>query len=393
VQAEHALPLLPRPLIISLRNTFRRKARMALTLVTLTLACAVFIAVMSARTSAYLMIDDMIRYWNFDVEAFFTHPYRLDRIEDETGQIPAVTRVETLNLEMVYRVRPDGTESRPLRLIAVAPDTEVLGPVMIQGRWLLPQDENAIVLNARVLQDEPDIKLGSQITLKAYGRETTWQVVGVYQVMSIWKTDAHVKYDYFSRLVNQPERATGIAIKTRQHDEQAQLQAVRALEERFKDAGIGVSLTYTTTTLRALARSISDVIILLLSTMAVLVAVVGGLGLTGTMSINVLERTREIGVMRAIGASDSAVRQIVMAEGIFIGLLSWLVGTILAYPLGKLLSDGLGMGFMGSPFRYEFSMGGAIACLVGVVVIAAVASLLPAWNASRLTVREVLAYE
>ncbi len=384
---------LPRPLMLSLRNAFRRKGRMALTLITLTLACAIFIAVMSARTSAYLMIDDMIRYWNFDIEIFFTDAYRLERIAKQVQQVPGVTGVETLNLDMVYRIRPDDTESRPLRLIAVAHDTEVLGPVIIQGRWLAPDDENAIVLNARVLQDEPDIHVGSQITLKTYGRETTWEVVGLYQVLSIWKTDAHVKYDYFSRLVNQPERASGIAIKTLRHDAESQLEAVKALEERFQANDIHVLLSYTTSMLRTLARGISDVVIILLSTMAVLVAVVGGLGLMGTMSINVLERTREIGVMRAIGASDGAVRQIVIAEGVFIGILSWLMGTALAYPLGKLLSDGLGMGFMGSPFPYEFSVSGAAICLVGVIGIAALASLWPAWNASRLTVREVLVYE
>jgi putative ABC transport system permease protein len=126
--------------------------------------------------------------------------------------------------------------------------------------------------------------------------------------------------------------------------------------------------------------------------MAALVATVGGLGLMGTMSINVLERTREIGVMRAIGASDGAVRGVVMAEGVFIGLLSWIIGTVMAVPLGKWFSDGLGIGFMGSPFPYEFSVQGALWCLLGVVVIAAAASAWPAWHASRLTVREVLAY-
>ena len=52
-------------------------------------------------------------------------------------------------------------------------------------------------------------------------------------------------------------------------------------------------------------------------------AVVGGLGLMGTMSINVLERTREIGVMRTIGAVDRAIRQTVIIEGLVIGLVTW----------------------------------------------------------------------
>ena len=58
---------------------------------------------------------------------------------------------------------------------------------------------------------------------------------------------------------------------------------------------------------------------------AALLAVVGGLGLAGTMSLNVLERTREIGVMRAVGGSDGSVRLIVVFEGLFVGILSWVL--------------------------------------------------------------------
>jgi putative ABC transport system permease protein len=127
--------------------------------------------------------------------------------------------------------------------------------------------------------------------------------------------------------------------------------------------------------------------------MAVLLAVVGGLGLMGTMSLNVLERTQEIGVMRAIGASDGAVRQVFMVEGILIGLISWLLGAGLALPLSKLLSDAVGLAFTKAPLSYTFSLNGVLLWFVVVVILAALASFLPARSASRLTVREVLAYE
>jgi putative ABC transport system permease protein len=113
----------------------------------------------------------------------------------------------------------------------------------------------------------------------------------------------------------------------------------------------------------------------------------------GTMSINVLERTREIGVMRAIGASNGAVRQVFIVEGVIIGLLSWLVGAILAYPISKLLSDTVGRQFLSTPLDYTFSIPGMLLWLGVVLLLSALTSFLPAWNASRLTVREVLAYE
>jgi putative ABC transport system permease protein len=127
--------------------------------------------------------------------------------------------------------------------------------------------------------------------------------------------------------------------------------------------------------------------------MAALLAVVGGLGLTTTMSINVLERIREIGVLRAIGASDGSVRLIVLAEGILIGWISFIFGSILALPVSRLLSDLVGNALLGSPLDYAFSYTGMIGWLIAISILGTVASLGPARSASRLTIREVLAYE
>ena len=134
-------------------------------------------------------------------------------------------------------------------------------------------------------------------------------------------------------------------------------------------------------------------IVVFLLIMAMLLAVVGGLGLMGTMSINVLERTREIGVMRAIGATDGAMLRIVMVEGILIGMLSWLIGALVALPLSKLMNEGVGVAFQAPGLSFTFSTQGVLLWLGIVVVLAGLASFLPAWNATRVTVRDVLSYE
>jgi putative ABC transport system permease protein len=113
----------------------------------------------------------------------------------------------------------------------------------------------------------------------------------------------------------------------------------------------------------------------------------------GTMSINVLERTREIGVLRAVGAPNKGVTRVFIREGIAIGLISWLFGAVLAYPLGKGLSDAVGIAVIGVPLNFSYSLSGLWAWLILVVILSAIASFIPARNASQLTVREVLAYE
>jgi putative ABC transport system permease protein len=89
--------------------------------------------------------------------------------------------------------------------------------------------------------------------------------------------------------------------------------------------------------------------------MAGLLALVGGLGLAGTMSLNVLERTREIGVLRALGASNGAVRKVVLFEGVVVGLISWILGTLVAFPFGHALVNAVGVAMLQTQMDVRFS--------------------------------------
>ena len=98
--------------------------------------------------------------------------------------------------------------------------------------------------------------------------------------------------------------------------------------------------------------------------------------------------------MRAIGASDTSVLRIVLLEGVIIGLLSWLHWwRSHRLPASKLLTETVGNALLQAPPSYVFSTAGAMIWLGIVLVLAAIASFLPAWNASRMTVQEVLSYE
>jgi putative ABC transport system permease protein len=387
-----ARQFLMRSLLLSLRNTFRSKGRLALTLITLTLGGAMFISVFSVNSSLTQTIDDLMGLYNFDSIIHFTRRYRAERIQQEASSVPGVAQIDYWLMTSGRRVRPDGSEGETIYMFAPRADSELVpGPGIVEGRWLLPDDENALVIDSTIHDEEPDINLGDDIVLKVEGRKTTFRVVGFSMGLMIPVAYAH--YPYIARATDNVGLADNALVATERHDEASIAQITQDLRAQLERNGMGVSLIASMATERAEAEAIFAAIVGLLMVMAVLLAVVGGLGLMGTMSINVLERTREIGVLRAIGAPNRGVAQVFILEGVMIGVLSWLLGTLLALPLSKLLSDGVGIPIMGAPLSFSFSMTGVLVWLIVVIILSAIASFVPARNASQLTVRETLAYE
>lgn len=177
------------------------------------------------------------------------------------------------------------------------------------------------------------------------------------------------------------------------HDGAAQATTLQAIEAALLSEELNVAAASRSEDRRQVLVDHLYIIVTLLMMMAMLVAAVGGLGLMSTMSLNVLERRREIGVMRAVGATSMKVLQVVLGEGFFIGLLSWALAILLSLPLTTLVSNISGETFIEAPLVIAYSWSGISLWLGIVVLLAAVASSLPALAATELPVNEVLAYE
>jgi putative ABC transport system permease protein len=384
--------ILSRPQLIALRNAFRRRGRVALTVITLILAGATFMAVLSLRASLDRTFDEAFKIENYDVEVTFDRPYRIERIQEEAMAVPGVVTAETWGSAAGRRKRADGTFGDNIRIAAPPAGTVMITPQLLEGRWLLPDDQNALVVNSEVLQNEKDLKVGDQVTLRIGGRENDWTIVGVTKGLFAQAT-AYTNYDYFSRVIRDVDQAGSVRVQTRLHSAAFQNDVARALEGHYDGIGMKVSSVSSIADVRSRAATGAQILVVFMVIMALLLAFVGGLGLMGTLSLNTLERTREIGVIRAIGASNGAVRSIVLLEGLVIGLASWAIAALVAYPFSWFLNDAVGKAFGGVAFSFSFSLVGVVMWLALIAVLSVVASLLPAWNASRLTVREVLAYE
>jgi putative ABC transport system permease protein len=386
------IQVLSRPLRLSLRNTFRRKGRLVFTLSTLTLSGAIFVGVFCVRDALTRALDDSLRYWNYNIVVNTSRTYSVEQLQRQALGVSGVIKAEAWGSDSAVRVFPDGHEGRSFEIIAPPAQTKLLNPIMLQGRWIKPEDTNAIVLNSDVTGENPDLKVGSTLKLKMNGHKTDWQVVGIVRGVLSGRI-AYMSFPAYGRAARQPGRASSVVVVTSQTGAEAETRIAKDLEDNFKRAGMPTSSSATTTSARATQEYQFGLLITFLVIMAILLAIVGGLGLMGTMSINVLERIREIGVMRAIGASDGALMRIIIGEGVFIGVLSWLLGVLGALVMAHYLDTAIGSLLLHEQIMDTFSPFGAGLWLVIVVVISALASFIPAWRAARLSVREVLSYE
>lgn len=202
-----------------------------------------------------------------------------------------------------------------------------------------------------------------------------------------------IEYNTYTRHVREPNRANAIILTLAPGTTADQRAISSAVEARFDQADIEVTSNFLISEEREEINAAFGIIVALLMVMTLVLATVGGLGLAGTMSLNVIERTREIGVMRAYGASSAAVFRIVILEGLLIGSISWVLSIGLSYPLGALLARSIGLSFMDYPLPAVVAPGGIAVWAALVIIISIVASVFPALRAVRLTVTEVLAYE
>jgi putative ABC transport system permease protein len=383
--------LIPRPMRLSLRNAFRRKTRLILTMFTLVLGGSMFIGVYNLWAAFDELIDSVSGYFLSDVTITFERYRRYDEVSSIALDFPGISDVEgwlTYSGELIT-TQDEGTG---ITLIAPPATSTIIEPLIASGRWLTPGDENAIVVSNHFLSEFPGTQVGDWLTIKLDDRETNWHIVGVYTITADFGYQ-YVNYEYLSQILGRPDQVYSLQVITDQHDPISQSIVAEELRALYEARGIQVDNAQTATEALASIQGVTYVVVYFMIVMAVLIAIVGGLGLMSTMSINVLERTREIGVMRAIGASNWAIQSIVIVEGVLIGLVSWMISILVAIPITGVLTYGVGVAIINVPLEPMFVARGIVVWLIFTLLLGTIASALPAAGASRLTVRDTLAYE
>jgi putative ABC transport system permease protein len=213
------------------------------------------------------------------------------------------------------------------------------------------------------------------------------------QFLGVTTPLAYANFEFVAGKTGLSDQATSYRIITESHDATSQQELARRIDSHLNAIGFAIQSVQSGYILQESAKQSVNILVVFLLIMAILTAFVGSIGLTGTMSINVLERTREIGVMRTIGAVDRVIMQAVIIEALVIGIITWILAIGLSFPISYLLLTIIGEAMMGSAMTLSFTPLGILLWLTVVIVLSIFASIVPARNAARLTINEVLAYE
>ncbi|MEM7028928.1 MAG: FtsX-like permease family protein [Chloroflexota bacterium] len=385
------------PKAMTLGNMVRRKGRLALTQMVLIMAGTLFLMVMSLATSINLTVDNDLGRRGYQTQLAFDGYQRIDRItklaHSSTGVADAeiwFTRPASL-LQEGQRVREAGVGAQ---LIGLPADSTMYRPLITAGRWLQPGDGQVVVINKDTAK-ENNLSVGDMITLNLgdLGKRQ-WQVIGLYQNLSIGPNpdNLYAPRETIYQATTKHDVGNRLLIRT-QHQSKGYVDTVtQQLIDLYDSNNREVVFDQSVFEDRQFFDNFFAQYIPMLMAPAIILAIVGGIGLMGALSISVVERTKEIGVMRAIGAKTPAIMGMLVSEGIIQGLISWLIAVPLSFVLAQPLAALMGQILFSVDLDYAYNVQAIIVWLIAILGIAVVASIIPARSATKISVRESLAY-
>jgi putative ABC transport system permease protein len=386
--------------LLIVANTFRNRRRVLIVEIALIAAGAIFMAVLGVSDATnFTYGDKLAAVHNFDVTLSFDETVRTGSLNNIVSTQSDITYAEGWLVDS-GKGRPasqiDGSVEDPrLTIFALPPTSDIYRPQIESGRWLEGEETSQVVVHERLAQ-EAGWKPGDKIILSgANDREATFEIVGtlfdpasnsaVYLPLAVWQRESGA-FDEVNTVWAQT--AAGA-------DSAAVAEFLTASLEGQR-ISVAPRSALGATTLAQITEDLGggfDIILRLLAIMSVVIALVGGVGLSGVLTLSVLERRREIGVLRSIGASSWQVIRLFVGEGLILALIGWLVAIPISIPIAYLLATrGLSLA-LNTQLAYRFTPTGLVIWLVVTVILAVIASAYPARGAARISVRESLSYQ
>jgi putative ABC transport system permease protein len=383
---------------VPLRHALRRPARLGLTLLLLAAGGAMFMTALNLRASWIENLDKFYEARHYDLELRFQRPEGAALL-DALRRIPGVRSVEAWGYSPtsfsragevdVSHAYPDGGHGT-FNLMGVPPATELVTFPVMEGRWLRASDRDAVVLNHGVRARAPGLKLGDEVTLSLEGRPTRWTIAGFVEEIGSMPA-AYVTDRAFADAAGHGDATRLVRLATSATSPEQRTEILRAVEAALLSSNAALEQALPLAEHRTAIGDHLVILVRALVALAAVMAVVGALGLASAMGVSVIERTRELAVMKTIGATPRRILRDLLAEGLFVGAMSWVFACILSLPLTLYLDRLIGgLGFLAS-LPFVVVPGAALGWLALVGAVAILATALPARRAAGMTIREALA--
>ncbi|MGQ9684394.1 MAG: ABC transporter permease [Anaerolineae bacterium] len=370
---------------MALHNLARRRGRALVTVAAIALAAAAFLATQSTRASVDSAIAEAFATYGADAWVWFGQPVGAE-FARTLATVPGVKAAEAWTLANAW------ADGQPVRLWGLPADTRLYQPRLQEGRWFAPQETDTAVVSAELAQ-ALDLHLDDWLDVETAGNARRFRVVGVVVDNSIllgstMAGKVFAPRTVVSRMLSRQGVADLFAVGLTDHAPPHVDRAMTDIEERFRPLRPGTQAVYTD--IQAAQRA-SQLLSVALVGMVLLVGLIGAIGIINTLGLSVLERRREIGVLRAIGAQRRALLSIFVGEGLIMGALGWMAGLACGYPLGLFFTHLMESVLF--QIDYRFSPWLLLATLLFTLTLAAIASLGPALAAAQMPAQQALRYE
>ena len=374
---------------LSLRNSFRRPWRLMVILLALGIGGALLLTTHSNYESLMHVIDRSLEQQGHDVELILQRPAAAAALEAIARAQPGVVVAEAWRRAAVTIGDGAGTASTGARapLLGYPPSSQLFKVPVIQGR-AVAEDASGEVLVSRALADRsPQIQLGQTLTLHYRERQTRVQVVGL--VEEIAQAQMYAPSATFEAVTGLGDAASLVRIKA----QDVKLPALaRALDQSFLQARHTPSQIITRDQVRDALDEHFKVVGDFIRMVALATALVGAIWLAASSSMNVQDRTREIGVLRTLGATPRTIAAIFIAEGAAVTLLSALVAIAASLALTSALNGAAATGLLHVAVPLRLSVLGLVILAAGLAVVL-LAVALSVQRVLRMSARDALAYE
>ncbi len=388
----------------ALGNLFRRKGRLLLTQGVLIIAGVTFLVLMSLIASVNFTMDNEMARSKYSVRLGFSRDQPGKKVTELAEVVPGTEQVELWQRHLVEITKNNNTlrqkGSLGVQLLALPATTAMYQPLIVSGRWFNADDvgKRVLVLSAETAELS-GIKVGDKVAVAiGAAKKRSWEVIGTYRwlagnSLAVEPVYAPLETIQDLTLRKRQKKSASFALLTASVTTLAEeADYLRQLKQAFQDEAIPLDVYTTHAKLeqRQFTRNQLNPMIATLFGLAAMIAAVGGIGLSGTLAISVLQRIHEIGVLRAIGAPSAAIFRLFLLEGLLHGVIAWMVSIPLAYYVAEPIAKELGLTLFSIQLDYTFDVMAIAYWLAIVIVLALTASIWPARKASMLTVRECI---